>query len=70
MVVHSFNPNTRETEAGGGQPGLQSKFQDRLSQKETLTQKQQQNNNHHHKNKQKQNTLKQKQNMCVCAEKM
>jgi hypothetical protein len=36
MVVHTFNPSTREAEAGGslgiqGQPGLQSKFQDSQS---------------------------------------
>ena len=33
VVVHVFNPSTREAEAGGslsvqGQPGLQSEFQD------------------------------------------
>ena len=33
MVAYTFNPSTRETEAGGalwvwGQPGLQSDFQD------------------------------------------
>jgi hypothetical protein len=32
MVVHAFNPSTREAEAGGflsrGQSGLQSEFQD------------------------------------------
>ena len=30
VVVHTFNPSSLETEAGGGQQGLQSKFQDRL----------------------------------------
>ena len=28
MVAHTFNLSTQEVEAGGGQPGLQSEFQD------------------------------------------
>ena len=28
MVTHDFNPSTQEAEAGRGQPGLQSEFQD------------------------------------------
>ena len=41
MEAHSFNPNTREAEAGGSlwiwsQPGLQSMFQDSQGYRETL----------------------------------
>jgi hypothetical protein len=28
VVAHIFNPSTQEAEAGRGQPGLQSEFQD------------------------------------------
>ena len=45
VVVHDFNPSTREAEAG--QPGLQSEFQDSQgsTEKPCLEEEQQKNNN-------------------------
>jgi hypothetical protein len=57
VVAHTFNPSTREAEAGGqGQSGLQSEFQDSQLQLHTETLSQTKPN----QNKTKQNKTNEK----------